>query len=141
MTDLPCSPCPSAMAEVNLTNGAGSLLAWAFTGIGAVVLVLVFANLGRAYMSETARCGRPRRHRRSGLLTLVNVVGIRESGWVHAISTALKFFPLLAIGLIGISFIEVATSAPSPRTVWARGTGCGGSPRGDAHAAFIHGGS
>lgn len=42
------------MAEVNLTNGAGSLLAWAFTGIGAVVLALVFANLGRAYVRDGA---------------------------------------------------------------------------------------
>ena len=36
---------PSALAGV----GPISLLAWGFTGIGAILLALVFANLGRAY--------------------------------------------------------------------------------------------
>src|SRR5512145_3024306 len=40
---------PAALAGVSVTNGVGSLLAWVFTGIGAIVLALVFANLGRAY--------------------------------------------------------------------------------------------
>ncbi|MGZ8582054.1 MAG: APC family permease [Actinomycetota bacterium] len=40
------------------------------------------------------------------LLTLVNIVGVRESGWVQAVTTVLKFVPLLAIGLIGVFFVE-----------------------------------
>ena len=61
---------------------------------------------------------------------------------MHAISTALKFFPLLAIELDrdllhrGGDFGAFAANG--------LGTGdrlLGGSPRGDAHAAFIHGGS
>jgi APA family basic amino acid/polyamine antiporter len=148
---------PSAMAGVNLTNGAGSLLAWMFTGVGAVMLALVFANLGRAYprtggpyvyarrafgdfigfqtawgywiaawagnaaiavafvgylafffpvLSETALYGALAGIGVIWLLTLVNVLGVRESGWVQAVTTVLKFVPLLAIGLIGIFFIE-----------------------------------
>jgi len=148
---------PSAMAEVSLTNGAGSLLAWVFTGVGAVVLALVFANLGRAYprtggpyvfarrafgdfigfqtawgywiaawagnaaiavafvgylafffpvLSETALYGALIGIGVIWLLTFVNVLGVRESGWVQTVTTVLKFVPLLAIGLIGIFFIE-----------------------------------
>ena len=148
---------PSAMAEVSLSNGAGSLLAWVFTGAGAVMLALVFANLGRAYprtggpyvfarrafgdfigfqtawgywiaawagnaaiavafvgylafffpvLSETAIYGALAGIGVIWLLTLVNVLGVRESGWVQVVTTVLKFVPLLAIGLIGVFFIE-----------------------------------
>ncbi len=148
---------PSAMAEVSLSNGAGSLLAWVFTGAGAVMLALVFANLGRAYpntggpyvfarrafgdfigfqtawgywiaawagnaaiavafvgylafffpvLSETAIFGALAGIGVIWLLTLVNVMGVRESGWVQTVTTVLKFVPLLAIGLIGVFFIE-----------------------------------
>jgi APA family basic amino acid/polyamine antiporter len=148
---------PSAMAGVSVTNGAGSLLAWVFTGVGAVVLALVFANLGRAYprtggpyvfarrafgdfigfqtawgywiaawagnaaiavafvgylafffpvLSETAIYGALAGIGVIWLLTLVNVLGVRGSGWVQVVTTVLKFVPLLAIGLIGIFFIE-----------------------------------
>jgi basic amino acid/polyamine antiporter, APA family len=148
---------PSAMAGVSVTNGAGSLLAWVFTGIGAVVLALVFANLGRAYprtggpyvyarrafgdfigfqtawgywiaawagnaaiavafvgylafffpvLSETAIYGALAGIGVIWLLTLVNVLGVRESGWVQVVTTVLKFVPLLAIGLIGVFFVE-----------------------------------
>jgi APA family basic amino acid/polyamine antiporter len=148
---------PAAMAGVSVTNGAGSLLAWVFTGIGAVVLALVFANLGRAYprtggpyvyarrafgdfigfqtawgywiaawagnaaiavafvgylsffmpvLSETAIYGALAGIGVIWLLTLVNILGVRESGWVQVVTTVLKFVPLLAIGLIGIFFVE-----------------------------------
>ncbi len=148
---------PSAMAEVSLSNGAGSLLAWVFTGAGAVMLALVFANLGRAYpntggpyvfarrafgdfigfqtawgywiaawagnaaiavafvgylafffpvLSETAIFGALAGIGVIWLLTFVNVMGVRESGWVQTVTTVLKFVPLLAIGLIGVFFIE-----------------------------------
>jgi APA family basic amino acid/polyamine antiporter len=40
------------------------------------------------------------------LLTFVNILGVRESGWVQVVTTVLKFVPLLAIGLIGIFFVE-----------------------------------
>jgi APA family basic amino acid/polyamine antiporter len=40
---------PAALAAVMVTSGSSSLLAWAFTGIGAMLLALVFATMGRAY--------------------------------------------------------------------------------------------
>lgn len=40
---------PAALAAVMVVHGSSSILAWAFTGIGAMLLALVFASLGRAY--------------------------------------------------------------------------------------------
>lgn len=40
---------PASLAAVVLISGSSSLLAWVFTGIGAMLLALVFAALGRAY--------------------------------------------------------------------------------------------
>jgi APA family basic amino acid/polyamine antiporter len=40
---------PASLAAVMVVSGSSSLLAWAFTGIGAMLLALVFATLGRAY--------------------------------------------------------------------------------------------
>ena len=40
---------PASLAAVVLISGSSSLLAWVFTGIGAMLLALVFATLGRAY--------------------------------------------------------------------------------------------
>jgi APA family basic amino acid/polyamine antiporter len=40
---------PASLAAVALATGSGSLLAWALTGIGAMLLAAVFATLGRAY--------------------------------------------------------------------------------------------
>jgi APA family basic amino acid/polyamine antiporter len=40
---------PASLAAVMVVSGSSSLLAWVFTGIGAMLLALVFATLGRAY--------------------------------------------------------------------------------------------
>ncbi|MFN8224873.1 MAG: amino acid permease [Gaiellales bacterium] len=40
------------------------------------------------------------------LLTAVNVLGARESGWVSTLTTVLKFVPLAAIGLIGLFYVS-----------------------------------
>jgi basic amino acid/polyamine antiporter, APA family len=40
---------PAALAAVMVVHGSSSILAWAFTGIGAMLLALVFASLGRAF--------------------------------------------------------------------------------------------
>lgn len=39
------------------------------------------------------------------LLTLINVLGTRESAWVQVVTTVLKFVPLAAIGVIGLFYI------------------------------------
>jgi basic amino acid/polyamine antiporter, APA family len=40
---------PAALAAVMVTSGSSSLLAWGFTGVGAMLLALVFATMGKAY--------------------------------------------------------------------------------------------
>lgn len=45
-------------------------------------------------------------------LTLVNIRGVREAGAVQIATTALKLLPLLAIGLLGLAWIEPAHFTP-----------------------------
>ncbi|HEY7708192.1 MAG TPA: amino acid permease [Gaiellaceae bacterium] len=46
------------------------------------------------------------------LLTLVNVLGTRETGWVQLVTTVLKFVPLALIGLIGLAWINSDNLTP-----------------------------
>ena len=141
---------PASMAG---EAGPVSVVAMALTGIGAMMLALVFATLGRAYPAT----GGPYAYTRKAfgdfagfltawgywiaawvgnaaiaiafvgylgvywgkvesssltamlvavgliwLLTLVNVLGARESGWVQLVTTILKFVPLAVIGIVGL---------------------------------------
>lgn len=145
------------------TAGPISLLGWIFTGAGAMLLALVFANLGRAL----PRTGGPYAYARRAfgdfigfqtawgywiavwagnaaiavafvgyltifwpatgtnqllgalvaialiwLLTFVNALGARESGFVQVVTTVLKFVPLAAIGIIGLFFIDGGNYEP-----------------------------
>ena len=42
------------------------------------------------------------------LLTLVNILGARETGWVQVVTTVLKFVPLAVIGIIGLFYMHAA---------------------------------
>jgi APA family basic amino acid/polyamine antiporter len=66
------------------------------------------------------------------LLTAVNAMGTRETGFVQVVTTVLKFVPLAIIGVIGLFFIKSsnltpfaphgtwsAISAAAPLTLWA----------------------
>jgi basic amino acid/polyamine antiporter, APA family len=154
---------PAALAGVALASGSSSLLAWALTGAGAMLLAAVFATMGRAY----PRTGGPYAyaHRAFGdfvgfqtawgywiaawvgnaaiaiaftgyltvflpslansnlamalstigivwLLTLVNILGARETGWVQVVTTVLKFVPLAVIGIVGLFFMHAANFTP-----------------------------
>jgi APA family basic amino acid/polyamine antiporter len=144
------------------TAGPVSILAWIFTGLGAMLLALVFATLGRAY----PKTGGPYVYVRKAfgdfmgfttawsywinawvgnaaiaiafagylavfwgdastnwvaatlaigmiwLLTLVNIVGVREAGWVQVVTAVLKFVPLLVIGVVGLFFMDTANFEP-----------------------------
>jgi APA family basic amino acid/polyamine antiporter len=46
------------------------------------------------------------------LLTLTNVLGVREGGRVQLVTTVLKFLPLLAIGVVGLFFLESDNFSP-----------------------------
>ena len=150
---------PAAMAG---TAGPVSVLAWVFTGLGAMLLALVFATLGRRY----TKTGGPYVYARKAfgdfvgfqtawsywinawvgnaaiaiafaaylsvfwgdatknwvaallaiglvwLLTLVNILGVREAGWIQVVTTVLKFTPLLVIGVVGLFFMDSANFDP-----------------------------
>ena len=46
------------------------------------------------------------------LLTLVNVLGTRETGWVQLVTTVLKFVPLALVGLIGLAWLDSDNLTP-----------------------------
>jgi APA family basic amino acid/polyamine antiporter len=46
------------------------------------------------------------------LLTLVNIAGAREAGWVQVVTTVLKFVPLLLIGVVGLFFMDGSNFEP-----------------------------
>jgi APA family basic amino acid/polyamine antiporter len=146
------------LLPASLAGEAGpvSIVALALTGVGAMLLALVFARLGSAYPRTGGPYAYARRafgdfigfwtawgywiaawvgnaaiaiafvaytaHFWGGLndnrflaallaialiwvLTAVNVVGARETGWVQVVTTVLKFVPLAAIGLIGLFWV------------------------------------
>ena len=150
---------PSSLAA---TAGPVSIIAWVFTGIGAMLLALVFARLGRTY----PKTGGPYVYVRKAfgdfmgfwtgwsywinawvgngaiaiafagylavfwsrastywvatviaiglvwLLTLVNVAGVKQAGRVQAVTTVVKFVPLLVIGVVGLFFMHGSNFQP-----------------------------
>ena len=171
---------PSALAAA---AGPVSIVAWVFTGVGALLLAFVFARLGGAF----PRTGGPYAYARRAfgdfvgfqtawgywiaawagnaaiavafvgylavfwpqlgtnnllaalvgialiwLLTVVNILGVREGAWLQGITTVLKFVPLAAIAVVGLFFVHgsnytpfapqgtwSAISAAAPLTLWA----------------------
>jgi APA family basic amino acid/polyamine antiporter len=143
--------------------GPASIVALAFTGLGAMLLALVFANLGRAH----PRTGGPYYFARRAfgdfvgfqtawaywiaawvgnaaiavafagylgvfwgdvktsnwlaalvavgavwLFTLVNILGVRETGFAQVVTTVLKFVPLAVIGIIGLFYMHGGNFTP-----------------------------
>jgi basic amino acid/polyamine antiporter, APA family len=151
---------PAALAG---EAGPASIVALVFTGVGAMLLALVFANLGRAH----PRTGGPYYFARrafgdfvgfqtawaywiaawvgnaaiavafAGYLgvfwgevktsnwlaaviavaaiwtfTLVNILGVRETGLAQLLTTVLKFVPLAVIGVIGLFYLKSGNFSP-----------------------------
>jgi APA family basic amino acid/polyamine antiporter len=46
------------------------------------------------------------------LLTFVNILGVRQGGWVQTVTTVFKFVPLLLIGIIGLFYLKAAHFTP-----------------------------
>ncbi len=46
------------------------------------------------------------------LLTFVNILGVREGGWVQVVTTILKFVPLALIGVIGLFYFNADHFTP-----------------------------
>lgn len=142
--------------------GPVSIIAWAFTGLGAMLLALVFARLGKAY----PKTGGPYVYARKAfgdfvgfwtawsywinawvgnaaiaiafagylavfwpygstywvatllaiglvwLLTLANILGVREAGRIQLVTTIIKFVPLVLIGVVGLFFMHSSNFKP-----------------------------
>ncbi len=46
------------------------------------------------------------------LLTFVNILGVRQGGWVQTVTTVLKFVPLALIGVIGLFYLKADHFTP-----------------------------
>lgn len=55
------------------------------------------------------------------LLTFVNILGVRQGGWVQVVTTVLKFVPLAVIGVIGLFYLKADHFTP-----FMEATGTGG---------------
>jgi len=150
---------PSSLASY----GGISIVAWGFTAIGAILLALVFARLGRAFPQTGGPYAYSRRafgdfigfqtawgywlnawignaaiaiamvgylavfwgsagsNKLLGaliaiaaiwILTAINVLGVRQSGWVQLATTVLKLVPLIAIAVVGIFKIHTGYFKP-----------------------------
>jgi APA family basic amino acid/polyamine antiporter len=95
---------PAALAGVMVVSGSSSLLAWAFTGIGAVLLALVFATLGRAH----PRTGGPYAYARRAFGDFAGfwtAWGYWVAAWVGNAAIAVAF-----IGYLGVFWHPLATN-------------------------------
>jgi APA family basic amino acid/polyamine antiporter len=95
---------PAALAGVMLVSGSSSLLAWGFTGIGAMLLALVFATLGRAY----PRTGGPYAfaHRAFGdFAGFWTAWGYWIAAWVGNAAITVAF-----VGYLGVFWPELQTN-------------------------------
>ena len=55
------------------------------------------------------------------LLTFVNILGVREGGWVQVVTTVLKFVPLALIGVIGLFYLNADHFTPFLRATGTAG--------------------
>lgn len=148
---------PYAYARAAFGDFAGFIIAWAYwislwTATAAIVVAFVgylgvfVPALGESFFLATA----------AGLATLavlvvLNVAGMRQSGIFQLTTSIIKIIPLLAIGLVGLFYIEPANvpewnpSGGSPLpvlatasilTMWAFvGLEAASVPAGDVHNA------
>ena len=109
---------PAALAVVAIEFGSGSLLAWAVTGAGAMLLAVVFAGLGRAY----PRTGGPYVYVRRAFgdfMGFQTAWGYWIAAWVGNAAIATAFVGALAV------FIPVLGEGTTTGHVWAYVTAIG----------------
>jgi len=109
---------PYAYTREGYGDFAGFLIAWGYwialwTGNAAVAVALA----GYAGYLVPAIAGDPYGQLAVALiaiwsLTLVNVRGVKEAGLVQIVTTVLKLLPLVAIGLLGLLWIDPANYSP-----------------------------
>lgn len=108
---------PALLATVVLSYGSSALLAWVVTGIGAIVLALVFATLGRTY----PRTGGPYAYAREafgGFVGFLTAWGYWIAAWVGnaAIATAFVGYATVVWPELGLHPMWMALFAVG--TIW-----------------------
>jgi basic amino acid/polyamine antiporter, APA family len=108
---------PASLAAVALATGSGSLLAWALTGIGAMLLAAVFATLGRAY----PRTGGPYAyaHRAFGdFIGFQTAWGYWIAAWAGNAAIAIAFTGYLAVFWPSLISSNIAMAGVTIGIVW-----------------------
>jgi len=108
---------PASLAAVALATGSGSLLAWALTGIGAMLLAAVFATLGRAY----PKTGGPYTyaHRAFGdFAGFQTAWGYWIAAWAGNAAIAIAFTGYLTVFWPSLAGSNVAMAAVTIGLVW-----------------------
>ena len=108
---------PASLAAVALATGSGSLLAWALTGIGAMLLAAVFATLGRAY----PKTGGPYAyaHRAFGdFVGFQTAWGYWIAAWAGNAAIAIAFTGYLTVFWPSLADSNVAMAAVTIGLVW-----------------------
>jgi APA family basic amino acid/polyamine antiporter len=106
---------PALLATVVLTYGSSALLAWVVTGIGAILLALVFAKLGRAY----PKTGGPyvfSREAFGGFVGFLTGWGYWIAAWIGNAAIAIAFvgyatvvWPELGLHALWMALLAVGT--------------------------------
>lgn len=108
---------PSSLAGVVQMHGSSSLLAWGFTGLGAMLLALVFANLGRAF----PRTGGPYAYARKGFGEFVGfwtAWGYWIAVWAGNAAIAVAFVGYLAVFWPALGTNRVLAAVVAAAAIW-----------------------
>jgi len=115
---FPKSGGPYEYSKQGFGNFVGFLVAWGYwiaivtTNAAIVVTMISYMSVFFPVLTEN-----PLVSIVAGLiiiwgLTYVNCRGIKEAGWIQLVTTVLKLVPLLAIGLVGLFFINASHFIP-----------------------------
>lgn len=108
---------PAALAGVALVSGSSSLLAWALTGAGAMLLAGVFATLGRAY----PRTGGPYVYARRAFGEFIGFQtawGYWIAAWVGNAAIATAFVGYLTVFYPSLGTNRLAAALVAIGAIW-----------------------
>jgi len=108
---------PASLAGVALVYGSSSLLAWAITGAGAMILAGVFATLGRKY----PRTGGPYAYARRAFGDFVGFQtawGYWIAAWVGNAALAIAFVGYTTVVWPGLADSTIAMALLAVGAVW-----------------------
>jgi len=108
---------PAALAGVALVSGSSSLLAWALTGAGAMLLAGVFATLGRAY----PRTGGPYVYARRAFGEFIGFQtawGYWIAAWVGNAAIATAFVGYLTVFYPSLGTNHLAAALVAIGAIW-----------------------